>query len=198
MSTSYRSDGDLLKGFFEDDTIAIEELRERFDDRLLIRVGALPPAIQGLGLEEDVLQRAYELVFRAGPDAFDPARGGLGAYLEGLARNAKRDVCAEHAPPGELTRPRKDANGESIPWKPTVLLEEDGFEAPADEIEAAVTGIFVDELAEDAERLEMATVVNLIDRMRQDHGISEAAKSMGVSRFTARRALDRFVLAMAS
>ncbi|HEX9968190.1 MAG TPA: hypothetical protein VGB06_09605 [Solirubrobacterales bacterium] len=198
MSTSHRSDDDLLKGFFGDDTIAIRELRARFDHRLLNRVGPLPPALQGLGLEEDLLQRAYEIAYRAGPDAFDPGRGELGAYLAGVARNAKRDVCAEHAPPGEPTRPRKDADGEPIPWKPTVVLEEDKLEAPADEIEAVVNGVFVDELTEDAELMEMETVVNLIDRMRQDRGISEAAKSMGISRFTARRTLDHFALAMAS
>jgi len=211
MSASCRSDIDLLKGFFEGDIDAGRGLRDRFDDRLLRRAGALPSILRGLDLEDDVLQRTYELVYRAGFDAFDPARGELISYLEGHARNARRDVCAEHVPPGEPSRSRKDAKGEPIPWKPAIPLEEtvqtdsgrhlslvETLETPANEIENALTGIFVNQLSEQAGRLEMPTVALMIGQMKEDQGIADAAAAIGVSRFTARRAFDRFALAVAS
>lgn len=211
MGASYRSDIDLLRGFFEGDNGAARELRDRFDDRLLRRAGTLPPILSGLDLEDDILQRTYELVYRAGLDAFDPKRGDLISYLEGHARNAKRDACAEHAPPGEPSRPRKDTKGESIPRRPAIPLEQtmqtdagrhlslvETLEAPANEIENALTGIFVNQLSEQAERLEMPTVARMIGQMKEDQGIADAAAAIGVSRFAARRALDRFAFAVAS
>jgi hypothetical protein len=74
-------------------------------------VGPLPTALTGLGLEEDLLQRTWELAYRAGSNQYQPERGGVLDYLVGHARNAKRDIAAVHAPPGEPTRPRKDAWG---------------------------------------------------------------------------------------
>lgn len=211
MIASCRSDIDLLKGFFEGDIEAARGLRDRFDDPLLRRAGALPSILRGLDLEEDVLQRTYELVYRAGFDAFDPGRGELISYLEGHARNARRDVCAEHVPPGMLSRSRKDAKGEPIPWKPAIPLEKtvqadngrhlslvETLEAPENEIENVLTGIFVKQLSEHAERLEMPTVARMIDQMKEDQGIAHAAAAIGVSRFAARRALDRFAFAVAS
>lgn len=211
MNASCRSDIGLLKGFFDGDAVAARALRERFDDRLIRRAGPLPSPLNGLGLEEDILQRAYELAFKAGFAAFDPSRGEMISYLEGHARNAKRDICAEHAPPGEPSRPRKDASGNPAPWKRAIPLEEtvqavngghlslvDTLENPTNEIENALTGIYVDQLSEQAERLEMPAIVRLIDQMKDDQGITDAAASIGLSRFAARRAFDHFALALAS
>jgi DNA-binding phage protein len=209
--SSSKSDGEVLSGFLANDLEDGNELRKRFDSRLIGMVGSMPAALAGLGLEEDVLQRTWELVYRAGANGYQPERGGVLAYLEGHARNARRDVCAAHAPPGQPTRPRKDEDGMTIPWKPTVPLEaglvtEAGKEValvnalatPVDEVEHAIDGVFVDELMVEAARLGEVLVVELLGQMREDRGLSEAAAEVGVTRFAGRRALDRFAGALAS
>jgi hypothetical protein len=209
VGTSCKTDADLLSGFLAHNAVAGYELRERFDARLLALVGPMPSTLAGLGLEEDVLQRSWELVFLAGPEAYDRTRGEVINYLEGHGRNAKRDVCAAHAPPGQPTRQRKDAAGMTIPWKPTVPLEATivtsaGEEValagaltdPVDEIARVIDEIFVDELIAEAGRMDEPLAIDLLGRMREERRLSEAAAELGVSRFTARRALDRLATAL--
>ena len=188
--SSSKSDGEVLSGFLANDLEDGNELRTRFDSRLIGMVGSMPAALAGLGLEEDVLQRTWELVYRAGANGYQPERGGALAYLEGHARNARRDVCAGHAPPGQPTRPRKDEDGMTIPWKATVPLEA-GLVTEAGKEVALVNMV-------GAARLGEVLVVELLGQMREDRGLSEAAAEVGVTRFAGRRALDRFAGALAS
>lgn len=210
-TSSSKSDAEVLSGFLANDIEDGNELRRRFDSRLLRLVGAVPGALAGLGLEEDVLQRTWELVYRAGRNSYQPARGRVLDYVAWHARNARRDVCAAHAPPGQPTRPSKDEEGVTIPWTPTVPLESglvtkfgeevalvNALADPVDDVERAIDGVFVDELVAEAGRLGEVLVVDLLGQMRQDRDLSEAAAEVGVSRFAGRRALDRFAGALAS
>lgn len=191
---------------------AMREARERFDDALRSRV-PLPRALRGQGLEEDVLQNMWELVLRAGPGSFQLGRGSVLAYLEGHARNARRNVCQEHAPPGMRRRPGKDAHGEPVEWQPAVSLDatvavgvaemitpvplvevfavgEPGFDRTLDRV-------YLDQLekhAADSQPL----VSDLIAWMRHDRGLADAAAELGVSRHAARRALDQYASTLAA
>ena len=204
-TSSSKSDAEVLSGFLANEIEDGCELRERFEGRLLRIVGPLPAALSGLGLEEDIAQRTWELVCRAGQDGYDAGRGEVLSYLEGHARNAKRDVCAAHVPPGNPTRPAKDAEGVPIPLNPTVPLGTStgkdlvGVLAdPVDEIGRMIDEVFVDDLVTEAAFLGESLVVELLGRMRADRGLSEAAAELGVSRFAAGRAVDRFARALAS
>jgi hypothetical protein len=213
-----KSDERLLGEIFKGGRAAAREAammkaRERFDGPLQARV-PLPPALHGQGLEEDVLQRAWELVWRAGPSGFNPARGSALAYLEGHARNARRDVCQEHAPPGMRRRPGTDATGEPVPWLPAVpidppvipvaseadatpgqtvavalAVEDPGFEQTLDRL-------VVEQLQRNAAGSQL--VADLIASMRRDRSLAEAAAELAVSRHAARRALDRYALTLAA
>lgn len=219
MTQQYeKSDEQLLAAIFKNDRPALREAammaaRRRFDAPLQGRV-PLPQALHGHGLEEDVLQRAWELVWRAGPAGFDPARGSALAYLEGHARNARRDVCEEHAPPGMRRRPGNDAHGEPVPWRPAVpidttvnvtvsetesdpgqpvaalVVEDVGFEHTLNRV--------VVEQYQRTAAVSNPLVADLLERMRRDFGLAEAAVDLAVSRHVARRALDRFALTLAA
>jgi hypothetical protein len=199
------SDPSLLAGFLSNDFEAGKELRRRYDERLLKIVGPMPAAMNGLGLEEDVLQRTWELVYRKGSAGYSSTRGAMINYLAGHARNAKRDVCAGHAPPGARTRPGKDEDGKSIVWKcplsldgPTVTQTEgeltlaDAVPDPVDEYARAEDRRYVDELVAAAETSAPPIVVDLLARMRDGNTLGQASAESGVSRFTARRAIDRW------
>jgi hypothetical protein len=164
--------------------------RERFDGPLQARV-PLPPALHGQGLEEDVLQRTWELAWRAGSAGFDLTRGSALAYLEGHARNARRDVCQEHAPPGKRRRPGTDAAGKPVAWTPAVSIEPTIIDRNAvlaaalvvedAGLEQALDRIVVEQFEHDAARSH-PVVADLLASMRRDRGLGEAADEIGVSR----------------
>jgi hypothetical protein len=210
-STSTKSDTEVLAGFIASRPDDGYELRARFDHRLLARVGPLPAALAGLALEEDVLQRTWELVFRAGSSGYEPKRGTVIAYLEGHARNAKRDVCAAHAPPGSTTRPGKGPDGLERPSRTPLSIEQilPGIEGdgaaldtvladPEDGVSRALDRLYADELAAAAARSSTLHVAGLIATMREDRDLGEASSALGISRFAARRALDRFAAGLAA
>lgn len=216
MTQQYeKSDEQLLAAIFKDGRLALREAammtaRERFDGPLQARV-PLPPALHGQGLEEDVLQRTWELAWRAGSAGFDPTRGSALAYLEGHARNARRDVCQEHAPPGMRRRPGTDAAGKPVAWTPAVPIEPTMIDthaalAPAvvaalvvedASLEQALDRVVVEQFQHDAARSN-PLVADLLAFMRRDRGLAEAAAEIGVSRHVARRALDQFALTVAA
>jgi hypothetical protein len=210
-----KSDEQLLAAIFKDGRPAPREAammraRDRFDGLLQARV-PLPPALHGRGLEEDVLQRTWELAWRAGSAGFDPTRGSALAYLEGHARNARRDVCQEHAPPGMRRRPGTDATGRPVAWTPAVsieltMIDTNAVLAPAvvaalvvedAGLEQALDRIVVEQFEHDAARSH-PLVADLLASMRRDRGLGEAAAEIGVSRHVARRALDQFALTVAA
>lgn len=217
MTQQYeKSDEQLLAAIFKDGRPALREAammtaRERFDGPLQARA-PLPPALHGQGLEEDVLQRTWELAWRAGSAGFDPTRGSALAYLEGHARNARRDVCQEHAPPGMRRRPGTDATGKPVAWapavsiEPTMIVDTNAVLAPAvvaalvvedARLEQALDRIVVEQFEHDAVRSH-PLVADLLASMRRDRGLGEAAAEIGVSRYVARRALDQFALTVAA
>jgi hypothetical protein len=214
-----KSDERVLGAIFKDGRpaereAAMMEARVRFDGSLQSRV-PLPPALHGQGLEEDVLQRTWELTWRAGPGGFDPARGPALAYLEGHARNARRDVCQEHAPPGMRRRPGTDATGTPVAWLPAVSIEAaatvTGSEVDASPgltvaaalaiedagFEQALDRLVVEQLEQNAAGSH-PLVGDLIAWMCRDRGLGEAAAELGVSRHVARRALDQYALSVAA
>jgi hypothetical protein len=191
---------------------AMREARERFDDALRSRA-PLPPALRGQGLEEDMLQNTWELVLRAGPGGYQPDRGSVLAYLEGHARNARRNVCQEHAPPGMRRRPGKDAQGKPVEWQPAVSLDATVAVGVAEMIapvllvevlavdepgfDRALDRVYLGQLEKDA-AVSQPLVSDLIAWMRHDRGLADAAAQLGISRHAARRALDQYASTLAA
>jgi hypothetical protein len=123
---------DLLAGFLRREPDARQELPIRLEIHLQRRalhylrkrniaytIGLAPE-----DLKEDVFQRVWELLLRKNPSSFDPSRGSAEVYLEYLVRTAVMDVAAEHSPPGQRTRPQKDAKGAFVRQPGALSLDE--------------------------------------------------------------------------
>ncbi|MBA2362024.1 MAG: hypothetical protein H0V86_00600, partial [Chloroflexia bacterium] len=96
------SNGRLLELFLGGDAEAWEELPRRLHGRLVRVSQRVAPDLAAKALEEDVVQRGWELLLGMGPFAYDRRRGSVMRYLRYVLRSAANDVRAEHAEAGRL------------------------------------------------------------------------------------------------
>ena len=96
------SDGRLLELFLGGDAEVREELPRRLHGRLVRVSRWIAPDLAAMGLEEDVVQRGWELLLGMGRFAYDRRRGPALGFLRYVLRSAANDVRAEHADAGQL------------------------------------------------------------------------------------------------
>ncbi len=170
---------------------------ERYARRLVAtRAPDLPKDLQ-----DDVFQEALELVLRAKPGDYDPARGSPKQFFRLLLINAIRAVRIGFTPPGQVTRQR----GKPKPAKDQT--EKKGVELAAstasfDELAAtaddpASFALFAAiEARIDATKVLTAAPPATADALRliylQDVPIQSVAEGLGISRFALRRQIQTF------
>jgi DNA-directed RNA polymerase specialized sigma24 family protein len=169
---------------------AMEQLFRGGRQIMLRMVADLDAGLNGRGLAEDVVSRAFELLVSRPAGSFDPARGTALSYVRNIVRTAARDVRAENTQAGTKTRdygPKVDDqphSGDGV-WNTHQLREgrpEPITESGVDEVEIRVS---VDESLADSPVT--AQAVRLIGW--DGNSVSEAAEVTGVNRFFLKRRL---------
>lgn len=189
-------EAELVLGFLAGDEEARDALPHELGERLLWAVGRVAPDLVRRGLREDVVQQMYLLLLKRSGDHYDPDRGTAWRYLETMLRLAARDVRSEAALAGEARRPARDETGEFPDTPPPLPLQEvpeprDGSELPEDQVLAraavrALAGTVPDEAP--------SWTGPAVTLLSEDRTITEAAGLLGITRFTLRRALTRWVV----
>jgi hypothetical protein len=151
-----------------------------------------------LDLVEDVIQQSWLLLFAHPAGAFRPERGTARSFIDGIVRNAARDVRASYAPPGWPTRP---AVGHPLPAILSLeALQEAERAEPFDipdtsaSIEAnpelVIAQIEADRLVALGGQLGPVWLPEAMARIAAGARIGDTAATLGVSRFQVRRELD--------
>jgi hypothetical protein len=193
----FGTDEALLGAFLQGDEDARDALPRRFGEDLLHEVRAIVPDLAALALDEDVVQRAYELLLTRPAGHFDPDRGSARSYLRTTLRRAARDVRAENAPPGTRTRAVPGKQREPALSLDRMIEATDGESlafAIDDHADTVVRKVTVDELVARARRDAMSMIADAMTVMlTNDIGIVDAARIIGVSRLVLRREFDRWI-----
>lgn len=208
MTRTGNREDDLLIAFLEGHPGARDILPRRLHGRLAAIARSIAPDLADRGLDEDVVQRMWELLLHKEPGSFTPERGNAVAYLGALLRNAAIDVRAEHTPPGERTRLyRKPTKRERRAYMRKLLHDYDraemsersgawnGAPDPHDDIEAVEARLTAMEILALARYTGAPTHVIRAMAMIHDSDVllGEAARAVGRSRFALRRDIKAWV-----
>jgi DNA-directed RNA polymerase specialized sigma24 family protein len=200
-------DADVMQGFLRGDAGAREELPRRFHGRLVQLARRIAPDLAERGLEEDVVQRMWELLLQRSRLDYDRRLGGVTTYLGAALRTAAKDVRAENTPPGEPVR----GWGKVGPRPPRVrfwLEPEWGGGGSARRPYATWIEVIPDprdDMKLVRDRLDVMMVLRLARRTAPREvlralvlvyllgaQLGEAAKALGMSRSTLRRRIDEW------
>lgn len=205
-SSSFWS-ADLLSSFLAGDPNVREQLPAQMHPVLLRQACRVAPDLEH-ELHEDIVQRVWELMLQRGPSSFDLAIHNADKYVDFLVHTAATDVRAIYAPPGQRTRPYRNASGEMV-WPKCARSLDDA--SPACQFEGAVTlGETIADPRNDHEacldRLAAEELLDLVRKTapepvyealcciyREEFTLSEAAATVGLHRSTLRRRVDYWV-----
>jgi DNA-directed RNA polymerase specialized sigma24 family protein len=186
--------GELIVGFLAGDPQAREALPRDLGDLLTKIAGEVAPDLKVRGLAADVVQEMFRILLTRPAGHYDPDRGSPWAYLRVMLQLAARGVREQEAVAGTPRRPKRDANGEPGIVVPPVPIQDgvvpdDGTEYVEDTVISwIVTAEFLDGVPDDGPvwlRRALSLVVEGLT-------ITQTAEAVDVSRFTLRRALDRW------
>ena len=199
--------------FIHGDSDAQDTLPRLLRDRLLALARRVAPDLADCDLQEDVVQRMWELVLIRPPRSYHPDYSGAMAYLGALIKTAATDVRAEHTPPGERTRRYRRPNkqerraymralihdydhAEQIdaysPWSHPRWGEVPDPHDPIRDLESRLTGLEILALARHTGAPQhLIRALALIDD--NDVLLGEAARAVGTSRHALRRNLNAWL-----
>jgi len=138
-------------------------------------------------LRDEVVSQNLEYLIEYGKQ-FDPARGSANAFLKLLSGRAARKVRADYCPPGCRTRPgpRDDERNARREALSLAEVEHKAADATMDlDVSCEVKAILRRAPATIARALLMIYVAG--------ETVSATAKAVGMSRFTLRREMSRFI-----
>ena len=205
-TTGWR-EAELLQGFLGGDPDAREELPRRFHWRMVGLARRIAPDLAERDLEEDVVQRMWELLLQKPRLDYDRRICGVTTYLSAVLRTAAKDVRGENTPPGEPVR----GWGKVSTRSPTVRFwlapdpraRRHGRQECPSPIEVIPDPR--DEMRLVRERLDVIMVLRLAKRTAPEEvlrafvmiyvlgrQLDEAAKALGVSRYVLRRRINRW------
>ena len=193
----------LLLDFIAGRPHARDTLPRLVHHRLVGLARKLAPDLAERDLDEDVVQRTWELLLRKQPGSFDPERGTAMAYLGAIMYNAAHDVRAEHAPLYGRTRfYRRPTKPERRRYAGALLrardAEQSGDDAPPwelipdphDDIAELECRLHAAEILALARATAPATVLRALCLIHDDDLLlAQAARAAGCGRFTLRRQL---------
>lgn len=193
----------LLLAFLDRHPDARDQLPRHLARRLPPLARRIAPDLAEQGLEEDVVQRMWELLLSKEPDSFNPRFSGAMTYLAAVLRTAATDIRAEHTPPGERTRLYKRATRRERKTYARRLLADYGEDPdampwelvadPCDDIAALECRLHAVEILALAQRTAPYHALRALRMIARDgKRFNEAARDLHVSRFTLRRWLDQW------
>jgi DNA-directed RNA polymerase specialized sigma24 family protein len=188
--------GRLVVDFLAGDERAREALPRDLGKKLHQIAGEVAPDLRMCGLTEDVVQHMYLLLLTRPADHYDPDRAGPWPYLRTMLWLAARDVRAKDAPAGTLRRPRRPQEAE-LPEAHPLIFHQDS--RVPDETAEYFEDLVLSEIAaaafiEAVPATAPAWLARALSLFAEGLTVTETADALGLSRFTLRRALDRWIV----
>jgi hypothetical protein len=186
--------GELVTGFLAGDPQAREALARDLGEELVKIAGQVAPDLKIRGLATDVVQELFRILLTRPAGHFDSERGSGWAYLRVMLQLAARGIREQEAVAGTPRRPKRDADGipglviPPIPIQDAVVPDEDIDYVEDFVLSRLVTAQFFDAVSDEAPGWLRRALSLIVEGLT----ITETAKAVEVSRFTLRRALDKW------
>jgi len=183
----------LLRRFLAGD-VAAREILPKVAERYVLKI------VRGLAadlpddIHYEVVNQVFENLMLQKSTSYQPARGSAGTFLKLFIRTAIRQVRANYAPPGHVTRIRRKKGApvtRVVP--PAVLSIDDLQEADVPSVDSGVSAV---EAKHDLDAVLRRAAPWLAASLKRLHfgeeSMNDVAADAGISRFTLSREIDEF------